>query len=137
MEKRKTESAKLTAELEAQVEKANLSISQKDRIISNMQEDKRRLTRNVHNRTAATDKLIKEGKETKAEGVKLSAELQAQVVGANQLRKVAKAKISEQETLVAEAAKQQQLAEQRAIEQEALASERIDAKIEEVAHALE
>ncbi|CAF9926772.1 hypothetical protein IMSHALPRED_007042 [Imshaugia aleurites] len=158
LEIRITESAKKTAELQAQVEKANLAIIQKDRIISSLQEDKRRLTRNVHDRTAEREKHIKEGKDTKAEAITLSAELQAQVAEANRLRKVAEAKTSEQETLVAEAVKQQQLAEQRAthqealaaeaakkqqlaeqkaIQQEAFAAERIDAMVGEVAHALE
>ena len=118
-----TDFTKKTTGLDAQVKENNASISRKEQTITSMRDERQKLVKNAENLTVERDRALKDEIDTSAKHEKLMGELQTQVTEANNLRKVAEAKASNQAALAAEATEQRVVAERRATQQETRAAE--------------
>ena len=99
------------------------TIAKKDETIVSMGTEARNMTREVRDLKKDRDRAVEDGiKATKATKATV-AQLNAQIIEVNNLRKAAEAKTVNQEALVVEAIEQRKVAEQRATQQETRAAE--------------
>ena len=99
------------------------TIAKKDETIVTMGTEARNMTREVRDLKKDRDRAVEDGiKATKATKATV-AQLNAQIVEVNNLRKAAEAKTVKQEALAAEAIKQRKASEERAAQQETRAAE--------------